>query len=516
MIAVQQKSIFTKTERSKAVTTLLLPVTSLLMTGILFTGCRVGPKYSKPDLPTPPPVTYKENTVGSEQSQSGGWSPANPSDAMIKGKWWETFGDPTLNSLEERLTINNQNIKEYFENYMAARALVRNSKASRYPTISFAPQVSAQGTGTDSTARLSTSSSTTSYELPFSVSWEPDLFGKISNTIRENANAAQVSAANLANETLSEQSSLAQYYFELRGQDSLLALYSESIAKYEEYLKITQARFQTGIATEQDVAQAETTLHTTEASATAAATTRAQYEHAIALLLGEAAGNFSLPSMPLELKVPKIPTGIPSQLLERRPDIAAAERSMAEANARIGVGKAAYYPTISISASGGTQSSDITKLGNMAARFWSTGGSATETLFDFGARKATVQQYEAQYRSTVATYRQTVLNAFKEVEDYLVSSRQLAEQNERQQLAIASASKYEALATVRYQTGVDTYLNVISAQTSLLSNRQNLVSLQTNRMTSAVQLITALGGGWDSNELPNEKQVGKKNAAEKK
>jgi NodT family efflux transporter outer membrane factor (OMF) lipoprotein len=481
-----------------------------LLCSLMLSGCRVGPKYVRPSLPAAPPAVYKENTAGSAESQANGWRSANPSDAMIRGKWWETFNDPRLNALEERLNINNQNIKQYFENYMAARALVRNTRASLYPSFSVGPSVSTEGTGSSSTTKLSTSSSSTSFELPLSASWEPDLFGKIRNTIRENANAAQVSAANLANETLSEQASLAQYYFELRGQDALQVLYDDTIQNYRESLRITTVLFKTGIDSQQDVAQAETTLHTAEANATAIATTRAQYEHAIALLLGEAAGNFSLAAMPLEVKVPYVPTGVPSQILERRPDIAAAERTMAEANALVGVGKAAYYPDIELTGSLGTQSSAISSLLTFGARFWSVGGSATETVYDFGARKATVQQYEAQYNADVASYRQTVLNAFKEVEDYLVSSRQLAEQAQRQKLAVSSSAQYQRLATTRYSTGMDTYLNVITAQTSLLSNRQSLVSLQTSQMTSAVQLITALGGGWDAKSLPTEKEVAQK------
>jgi len=485
----------------------LLTALTLALCASVFSGCQVGPKYQRPGLSVTAPTLYKENTPGSAQAQAHGWRQANPQDAMLRGKWWATFDDPQLNTLEDRLTINNQNIKEYFANYMAARAVVRNARASLYPTISIGPTVSAQGTGSSSTAKLSTSSSSTSYELPISASWEPDLFGKIRNTIREDANAAQVSAANLANETLSEQSSLAEYYFELRGQDALQILYDETIAQYRDSVKLTQSLFRLGLDSQQDVAEAETTLHTAEANAVAIATTRAQYEHAIALLLGEPAGSFSLAPMPLSVKVPYVPTGVPSQILERRPDIAAAERTMAEANALIGVGKAAYYPDISLTGSLGTQSSAIGSLLTYGARFWSVGGTATETVYDFGARKATVQQYQAQYDADVASYRETVLNAFKEVEDYLVSSRQLAEQAQRQQLAVSSSSEYQRLATFRYKTGMDTYLNVITAETSLLTNRQTLVTLETSQMTAAVQLIAALGGGWDTTQVPTEKEV---------
>lgn len=477
---------------------------------IALAGCRVGPKYVRPNMPTPPAATYKENTAGSAEAQIGGWKQANPSDAMLRGKWWETFQNPQLNALEEKLLINDQNLKQYFENYMAARALVRNAHASLFPTVSVGPTVNAQGTGASSTARLSTSTSSQSYELPGSVSWEPDLFGSVRNQITSDKNAAQVSAADLANETLSEQSSLAQYYFELRGQDSLQVLYNQTIAAYKQSLDLTKKLYETGIDSDEDVAQAETTLRTAEANAVAIATTRAQYEHAIALLLGESASSFSLPAQPLELKVPYIPTGMPSQLLERRPDIAAAERTVAEYNALIGVYKAAYFPTISLTGSGGTQTSDIAQIASVGALFWSVGASATETVLDFGARKANVQRYEALYRANVATYRQTVLNAFKEVEDYLVASRQLAEQAQREKLAVDAASRYQSLATTRYTTGLDSYLNVITAQTSLLSDQQTLVQLQTQQMTSAVQLIAALGGGWDSSLLPSEKDTAKK------
>ncbi|MFC6645336.1 efflux transporter outer membrane subunit [Granulicella cerasi] len=481
-----------------------------LFFALSLSGCRVGPKYVRPAMPAPPAVSYKENTPGTTEAQKSGWKQANPSDAMIRGNWWEVFGDPQLNALEEKLNINNQNLKEYFENYMAARALVRNARASLFPTVSVAPAVNAQGTGSSSTARLSTSSSSQSYELPATVSWEPDLFGSVRNQVLADKNAAQVSAADLANETLSEQSSLAQYYFELRGEDSLVALYDKTTEAYKQSVELTKKLYSAGIDSDEDVAEAEMTLRAAEANAVAIRTTRAQYEHAIALLLGESASSFSLAPSPLELKVPYIPTGVPSQLLERRPDIASAERTVAEYNALIGVYKAAYYPTFSLTGSGGTQTSSISQIVSASALFWSLGASASETVLDFGARKANVQRYEALYRANVATYRQTVLNAFKEVEDYLVSSRQLAEQAQREKLAVAAATRYQNLAMTRYKTGVDSYLNVITAQTSVLTDQQTLVQLQTQQMTSAVQLIAALGGGWNASQLPSEAEVGRK------
>lgn len=469
-------------------------------------GCRVGPKYARPDLATAPPAVYKENQPGSTEAQAQGWKQANPQDTMIRGKWWEVFGDAELNQLEESLNINNQNIKQYFENYMAARAVARNARAGLYPTVKVDPSYSKGGTGGNS----STASSGSSYDLQADVSWEPDLFGKLRNTLREYENAAQVSAANLANEQLSEQSSLAQYYFELRGQDALQQLYDDAVKAYQESLRLTQTLYRTGIDSEEDVAQAETNLREAEANAVSVGTTRAQYEHAIALLLGQAAGNFSIPVKALDAKPPQIPTGIPSQLLERRPDIAAAERTMAEANALIGVGKAAYYPTISLTFSGGTETSSLSKLLSYSSLFWSLGASASQTIFDAGARRATVQQYEAEYRADVASYRQTVLNAFKEVEDYLVSDRRLAEQIEREELAVKASQRYEAIAMKRYTTGIDTYLNVLTAQNNLLSTQQTLATLKTDRMTAAVQLIAALGGGWDASHLPGEKETARK------
>ena len=492
----------------------------------LLTGCRVGPKYVRANLPAAPPETYKENQVGSDEARANGWRQAHPEDALLRRKWWQVFDNDELNALEEQLNINDQNIKQYFENYMAARAVVRNAHASLYPSISFAPSLDVQGQGSQSTATATTSTTGTSgtgatgttlasttsqsYSLPFSASWEPDLFGKVRNTIREDANAAQVSAANLANETLSEQASLAQYFFELRGQDALQELYNQTVESYRDTLRLTQTLYRTGIDSEQDIAQAETNLRTAEANASAVATTRGQYEHAIALLVGQSASDFSIPVRPLHARPPFIPVGVPSQLLERRPDIAAAERTMAEANALIGVGQAAYYPDISLTASAGTQSSNIGKLLNLSAGYWSLGASATETIFDAGARRATVQEYKAQYNADVAAYRQTVLTAFKEVEDYMISSRQLAEQEQRQQLAVTAAQRYQQIALTRYKTGVDTYLNVLTAQNNLFSSQETDVNLRTSRMTAAVQLIAALGGGWSATDLPSVNEVSRK------
>lgn len=463
-------------------------------------ACNVGPKYKKPEMPSAPAGAFKENQPGSDDAQAGGWRQANPSDSLPRGKWWERFNDPELSALEERVVRDNYNIKQSFETYMAARAAVRNAKSALYPKVTFDPSASARG-GNDGP--------TPTYLLSLNASWEPDLWGKIRNQITQAENAAQVSAANLANERLSEQVSLAEFYFELRQQDALLELYAHTIDNYKESLRLTHVLARTGIDSQQDVAQAEVTLHTAEANVSAVETARATYEHSIALLVGEMANKFTIRAMPLEVKVPDVPIGVPSQLLERRPDIAAAERQMSEANALVGVGKAAYYPDITITAGIGTQANTISNLFKAGSNYWTAGGSTSYPLIDWGARAATVDQYEAQYRASVAAYRQTVLNAFKEVEDYLVTSRQLAEQTERQKRAVTSAETYERLANTRYKTGVDTYLNVITAQTSLLTSRQTLVGLEANRMTAAVHLVAALGGGWDVRDLPSERDTSK-------
>ncbi len=493
----------------------------LLIAALAAGGCNVGPPYQRPALPEPAPAQYKENQPGSPEAQSNGWRAANPQDAMLRGKWWELFGDPQLNALEEQVVVNNQTIKQAFANYMAALAVIDTARAARFPTVSVGASANASGSngavtststttaaagGTGATATSGAVSSTgTRHTLsfPVSASWEPDLFGKVRNTIEANVGAAQASAATLANETLSQQATLAETYFQLRGEDALQALFTQTVSDYQESLRLTQTLFRTGIDSEQDVAQAETALRSAEANATAVERTRAQFEHAIALLTGHAAGSFSVAVRTLDAAPPEVPTGVPSQLLERRPDIAAAERAMAEANARIGVGKAAYYPDISLSGSAGIQGSSVARLLSASVFFWSLGASAAETALDFGARRAAVRQSEAEYDASVASYRETVLNAFKEVEDDLAATRTLADQAARQQLAVTSAQRYQQLASIRYRDGLDNYLNVLTAQNAVFTSLEAMVGLQTDRMTTAVQLIAALGGGWNLSDLPN-------------
>lgn len=471
---------------------------ALALSLLLVTACNMGPKYKRPDMPEKPVGAYKENVAGSDEAQEGGWRMASPSDELLRGKWWETFGEPDLNALEARLVLDNQNIKVQFEAYMAARAAVRANISQLYPQVSVGAGATDRGTSNGDIA---------TFNLPLNVTWEPDLFSRIRNTVLQSENNAQVSAANLANVMLSEQASLAEYYFQLRGQDAILKIYEGTIANFKESLRLTRVLARTGIDSEQDVVQAELTLHNAEANQSSLVNLRAQYEHAIALLVGTSASSFGVNATPIEVRVPNVPVGIPSQLLERRPDIAAAERQMAAANALIGVGKAAYYPDITLSAGIGTTAASVGKLFSAGTNYWSVGGDANQKLIDFGARRSTVAQYEAQYRGTVATYRQTVLTAFREVEDYLVGSRQLSEQSQRQKRAVAAAELYEKMANTRYKTGVDDYLNVITAQTNLLNGRQSLVNTQVNQMVTAVRLVAALGGGWDTRKLPTIKDV---------
>jgi NodT family efflux transporter outer membrane factor (OMF) lipoprotein len=499
------KAIARRSFHSAATIGLVVPL-------ILSEGCRVGPRYVAPAMPAPP--AFKE--VAPQTSADGTvWMTATPQDATLRGKWWELYQEPELNELEEKLNLSNQNIAQSFQNFMAARAQVKQARASYYPTVSVDPsytrsRTSANATGQSSAASSATNLNSNSFSLPLDVSWEPDVWGKIRNTVREYANAAQASAADLANERLSEQTNLAQYYFELRGQDGLIELYQQSVVAYQQNLDLTKIRSKTGVDTEQSVAQAELNLKTAVAAATNLRIARAQYEHAIALLIGQPASSFSMPTRALSTPVPTIPIGVPSQLLQRRPDIASAERKMAEANALIGVQAAAYYPSFSISGDIGLQSNKIGNLFNWPSRYFSVGPSASQTLFDGGLRRGQLNQYKAQYEADEAAYRQAVLTAFQQVEDYLASDRWLDEQRGQQQDVVAAAQRYYDLSNIRYKTGVDTYLNVFTAEASLLSDQQTAITLHVQEMTSSVQLIKALGGGWDTTQLPTEKVVAAK------
>jgi NodT family efflux transporter outer membrane factor (OMF) lipoprotein len=481
-------------------------------------GCTVGPKYHAPTATVqPPPATYKESPA--QFTNSGDWKVAEPQDAMLHGKWWEVYNDAELNALEDQLNVNNQNIKQAFENFMEARTLVAQARSQLFPTIGTTPSYTRSrtsanlsnasggsgsgGTGTTTAPKLQSQI----FSLPAAASWEPDLWGKVRNTIHEAQYNAQLSAADLENERLTEQASLAVFFFELRGQDALQKIFDETVEADKKSVDLSRARYETGVDDEISLVQAENALQTAESEGTNLGIARAQFEHAIAVLIGASPSSFSIPVKPLSAAPPVIPVGVPSQLLERRPDIAASERSMAAANAQIGIAVAAYYPNLTLSAEGGFESSALRNLLAWPSRFWSVGPSLSETIFDAGLRRATVQQFIALYNADVAGYRQTVLTAFQQVEDSMAAVRILSKQIQQQVDAEKSAERYLELARARYFTGVDNYLNVLVAQTTLLSDQQTLASLRTQAMTASVQLIEALGGGWDLSQLPTPAQV---------
>jgi NodT family efflux transporter outer membrane factor (OMF) lipoprotein len=479
----------------------------------LLTGCTVGPKYHPP-LIQPPPA-FKEappppaTTPAPAAQDTGAWTVAQPSDAKIRGDWWAVFNEPELNDLEAQLNIDNQNIKLYFQNYMEARALVGEARALYFPTVSIGPAYNRQR----SSANLGATSTTANpgktsqiYSLPLEVSWTPDLFGRIRNEVRAAEYSAQVSAADLENEKLVEQADLAEFYFEIRGQDALIDLLNQTVAAYQTSLDLTQAQYDTGVGDQISVEEARTTLQSAQASLTNLGILRAQYEHAMAVLLGKPASAFSVPKRGLTTAPPPIPIGVPSLLLQRRPDVAAAERTMASANATLGVAYSAFFPNLTLSASGGFESYLFQHLADWPSRFWSVGPSFSQPIFN-AALKADLRQYIAIYNADEASYRQTVLTAFQQVEDFLSQTRILSQQIEQQRLALASAQSSLKLEMGRYETGVDPYIDVVTLQNTVLSSQQTVYSLQIEQMTGAVQLVEALGGGWDTSQLPTPKQV---------
>ena len=471
----------------------------------LFQGCVVGLKYNRPPVQTP--GTFKEVTPD-DLKKMDGWKVAQPQDSALHGKWWENLGDRQLNALEEQVNISNQNVAAAFASFMAARALVREARAQYFPAVTAGASITRQRQGASGgTGSASSGTNLTEYSLPFDASWTPDLWGRVRNTVRANVANAQASAADLENTRLTAQAELAVDYFQLRGQDALKQLLDSTVVAYEQSLELTKALYETGIDSDEAVAQAETQLEATRALDTGVGILRSQYEHAIALLTGQPASSFSIAVEPLKTPPPAIPFGVPSQLLERRPDIAASERLMAQANAQIGVARAAYFPTLTLGPSAGFQSTKASSWLSWPSRFWSVGPSIAETIYDGGLRRATMEQYRAQYDEAVATYRNTVLSAFQQVEDNLSALRILSQEIQEQDTAIASAQRSLNLATDRYRLGIDPYLNVITAQTTLFSNQQTAVNLRIQQIVDSVQLIEALGGGWDSSTLPSAQQI---------
>ena len=462
-------------------------------------ACTVGPMYIKPSVAIP--AAYKE--LGQD---AGVWKTSQPRDDDARGEWWVSFNDPQLNALEQSLNKSNQNIAAAASAVVAARAMIRESRAQYFPTITGGPSITS--------SRLSTFGPKpagvvySQFSLPAQASWEPDLWGRVRNTVKANTLAAQASAADLENVRLAEQAELAVDYYELRAQDEMKRVLDATVGAWREALELTRSLSEAGLDSDEAVAQVETQWQAAQAQDTNLGNLRAQYEHAIAVLIGRSAAEFSLAAEGTRASLPAVPIGVPSERLERRPEIAAAERAVAQANAQIGVAKAAFYPNVTLTASGGLENLGMAQWLTWPSRVWSVGPSLAETLFDAGLRKATVQQYQAAYDQTVANYRQTVLTAFQQVEDNLAALRILSQVMDQQKTAIQSAGRNLGEATARYTAGIDPYLTVNSAQTTLLSNEQTAVSFREQQMVASVQLIEALGGGWDAERLPSPKELG--------
>jgi NodT family efflux transporter outer membrane factor (OMF) lipoprotein len=465
----------------------------LLMVPLALLGaCGVGPDYVRPAIETP--AVFKE-----------GWKQAEPRDHEDRGKWWEVFNDPLLNGLQEQVSISNQTLARAEAQFRQAAALLDSARAATYPNL----------TGGVSTTRSRASSTTiaqpsavpvsrdvvTSHNLPFNATWEADLWGRIGRTVEANAAGAQASAADLEAARLSAQAQLAQNYFQLRALDAQQLLLEDTVSAYEKSMQLTQNRYAAGVVARADVVQAQTQLKTTQAQAIDIGVQRAQLEHSLALLVGKPASNFSIPRAPLTAVPPPIPPALPSTLLERRPDIAAAERRMAAANAQIGVAKAAFFPSLTLSAGTGFQSAAMAQWLTLPSRFWSIGPAIAVPLFDGGLRQAATDQAIAAYDANVAAYRQTVLTGFQEVEDNLAALRILEQEARVQEEAVKTARLSVELTTNQYKAGIVTYLNVIAVQTTALGNERTSVDILNRRLAASVLLVKALGGGWNGAPL---------------
>ncbi|WP_126284968.1 efflux transporter outer membrane subunit [Burkholderia stagnalis] len=466
-------------------------------TAVLLAGCAVGPDYHRPD--TPMPAAFKEAPAG--------WKVAQPADRADRGAWWTVYGDAQLNTLVDRLNASNQTIAQSAAAYRQARALVDQARAAYFPTVGLTASGSRARTPRTSVSSGSGGSSgsiSNSYSVGLDASWEPDLWGKVSRTVGAQRAGEAAAAADLANARLSQQATLAQTYFQLRTADALQQLLDDTVASYARSLQLTQNRYAQGVAARADVIQAQTQLQSAQAAAIDNGVARAQYEHAIATLIGEPASTFSLAPLPLAAEPPVMPVDVPSALLERRPDIAAAERRAAAANEQIGVAISAFFPTLTLSAQGGVQSSVWSNLFTLPARFWTVGPQLAATLFDAGLRAAQTEAARATYDQDVAAYRLSVLTAFQDVEDNLASQRILAQEIDVQRQAVDSAEHALAIVTNQYKAGTVDYLNVLSAQTTAFTAHQKLATISGQRMVSSVGLVKALGGGWDVSQMARE------------
>ncbi len=481
--------------------------TSALLAFAFVTGCKpVGPNYNRPGFTAPD--TYKETgasivTVPPPNPQGGNWQPANPSDGMLKGKWWEIYNDPELNRLEDQIVPANMTLRAALETYMAARDQVAVARANFFPTLSAGGSLSRDRVSANRPLAVAGSQTTYGdFQLGGQASWAPDFWGRIRRTVEQARASAQASAADMATLDLSLHAELAQDYFELRGLDSQSRLLSSTVADYEHQLDLNQKLLQGGLTTEVTVAEAQTQLETTRAQLVDVNEARAEYEHAIATLINQEAGSLTLPPSPLDLALPQIPLGVPSQLVERRPDIAAAERRVAAANAQVGIAVSAYYPNINLSGAGGFESTNGGTWIQGPSSLWSLGAQASELLFDAGQRHALTDQARHAYEAQADNYRATVLGAFNEVEDKLSDLRVLEQELVVEHRAVAAAQHSLDLSSQRFQGGTTSYLEVLVAESTLLTNQRTDTDLQTRQFAASVQLILALGGGWDVTQLP--------------
>lgn len=468
-------------------------ICALAATLLSFTGCSVGPQYKTPTVSIP--TSYKE---------LDGWTTAEPNDHNFGGNWWEIFQDQQLNNLEQEIDVSNQNLKQALAQYQQARAALRSSRADYYPTLSIDPTVNGQRYSDNRPPPGSFDGVTFSdFTVPVNLSYETDAFGRVSKNVESYREQAQASAADVAVVSLTMHAELAIDYFAARALDTEEKLLQDTVTQYQSALQLNEDRYAGGLASEVEVEQARTILETTQAQAVDVGVARAQFEHAVAVLVGKPPAEFTLPPLPLTAPPPRIPVGMPSQLLERRPDIAAAERQVASANSQIGLAKLAYYPIIDLAAGGGFDSGSITTLFSGPSAIWAVGGAAAMTLLDGGRRRAVTDEAKAGYDSTVASYRETVLSAFQQVEDNLVALRILEQEAGVQDQAVQAAQRSLDLSINRYDGGVTSYLEVTVAQSAALSDEVTAVNILGRRMASAVQLIQALGGAWNRSELPN-------------
>jgi NodT family efflux transporter outer membrane factor (OMF) lipoprotein len=480
---------------------------ALGLPALFLSACAVGPNYTRPAAIIAP--AYKEAPPEAfKEAQAAGLQPANPSDAFLKGKWWEIYKDPVLNGLEDQVNINNQNVLVAEANYRQARAAVRVARAGLLPTATAGPSI------TEEHAINPTGSSSSRYalySLPVDVSWEPDLWGNIRRGVTQAAANAQASFGDLENAKLLYQSELASDYFQLHGTDSDADLLQTTAKSYEDYLILTKNRFAGGVASDLDVAQAESQLYGTQSQLIDLGVARAQFEHAIAILAGKTPAEVTIPAALLTEPPPPVPIGVPSELLERRPDIASSERLVHAANEQIGISMAAFYPTLTLSASAGFESTGFAKWFGLPSRFWSVGPALAQTLFDGGRRGAVVAEERAAYDSTVATYRQTVLTAFQQVEDQLAALRVLEQEASKVDETVKSSDRALVVSTAQYKAGTVNYLTVITAQATLLTAQVTAVNLLTRRFMASVSLVQALGGGWSITQMPSQEDVKKAN-----